>query len=135
MEYLLDESGRQKFLQLFADRLALELIEASQALLHRLGVGSDVKGVLGDLPRYARHVRGAPHKDVCVGVEKVDEHHFLFAIEGGAELQRLVVRVIWVEGHLLDTLGGFEAARVSVRGVQGLACHLVEGGYEGLILG
>ena len=55
MEYLLDELGRQKFLQLLADRPALEHIEASQALLHRLGVGSDVKGVL-DLPQYARHV-------------------------------------------------------------------------------
>jgi len=97
MGYLLDESGRQKFLQLFADRLALELIEASQALLHRLGVGSDVKGVLGDLPWYARHVRGAPREDVCVGAEKIDEHHFLFAVEGGADLQRLVVGVIRVE--------------------------------------
>ena len=50
MEYLLDESDRQKFLQLLADRPALELVEASQALLHRLGVGSDIKGVLGDMP-------------------------------------------------------------------------------------
>ena len=58
MEYFLDEFGRQKFLQLLADRPALELVEASQALLHRLGVGSDVKGVLGDLPRYARHIQG-----------------------------------------------------------------------------
>ena len=134
MEYLLDESGRQKFLQLLADRPALELVEASQALLHRLGVGSDIKGVLGDLPRYARHIRGAPHKDVCVGTEKVDEHHFLFAVKGGADLQRLVVGAIRVEGHLLDTLGGFEASRVSVRGVQGLACHFVEGCCEGLVL-
>ena len=115
MEYLLDEPGRQK----------LELVEASQTLFHRLGVGSDIKGVLGDLPRYARHVRGAPRKDVCVGAEKVDEHHFLFAVEGGADLQRLVVEVARIEGHLLDTLGGFEAARVPVRGAQGLACHLV----------
>ena len=134
MEYLLDESGRQKFLQLLADRPALELVEASQALLHRLGVGSDIKGVLGDHPQYARHVRGAPCKDVCIGVEKVDEHHFLFAVEGGADLQRLVVGVIRVEGHLLDTLGGFEAAHVPVRGVQSLACRLVEGGREGLVL-
>src|SRR6185312_16936452 len=108
MEYLFDESGRQKLLQLLADRPALELVEASQALLHRLGVGSDVKGVLGDLPRYARYVRGAPRKDIYVGAEKVDEHHFLFAVECGADLQRLVVGVIWVEGHLLDTLGGLE---------------------------
>ena len=126
MEYLLDESGRQKFLQLLA--------EASQALLHRLGVGSDIKRVLGDLPQYARHVRGAPRKDVCIGAEKVDEHHFLFAVEGGADLQRLVVGAIRIEGHLLDTLGKLEAARVSVHGVQGLACHFVEGGYEGLVL-
>ena len=90
--------------------------------------------MLGDLPRYARHVRGAPRKDVCVGAEKVGEHHFLFAVEGGADLQHLVVRAIRVEGHLLDTLGGFEASRVSVCGVQGLACHFVEGGCEGLVL-
>ena len=86
MEYFLDESGRQKFLQLLANRPVLELVEASQALLHRLGVGPDIKGVLGDLPRYARHVRGAPREDVCVGTEKVDEHHFLFGVEGGADL-------------------------------------------------
>ena len=110
-----------------ADRPALELVEVSQALFHQLGV-------LGDLPRYARHVRGAPRKDVCVGAEKVDEHHFLFAVEGGADLQHLVVGTIRIEGHLLDTLGGFEAPSMLVRGVQGLACHLVEGGYEGLIL-
>ena len=96
MEYLLDESGRQKFLQLLADRPALELVEASPALLHRLVVGSDIKRVLGDLPQYARHVRGAPRKDVCVGAEKVDEHHFLFAVEGGADLQCLVVRAVWI---------------------------------------
>ena len=78
MEYLLDEPGRQNFLQL--------LVEALQALLHRLGAGSDIKGVLGDLPRYARHVRGASREDVCIGAEKVDEHHFLFAVEGGADL-------------------------------------------------
>ena len=134
MEYLLDEPGRQKFLQLLANRSALELVKASQALLHRLGVGSDVKGVLGDLPRYTGHVRGAPRKDVCVGAEKVDEHHFLFAVEGGAYLQRHVVGVIRVEGHLLDTLGGFEVPGVSLRRVQGLAHHFVEGGYEGLVL-
>ena len=64
MEYLLDESGLQELVPLLVDRAPLELVEASQVLLHRLGVGSDVKGVLGDLPRYARHVRGAPREDV-----------------------------------------------------------------------
>ena len=105
MEYLLDESGRQKLLNLLTNRPALELIKASQALLHRLGVWSDVKGVLGDLPRYARHVRGAPREDVCIGVEKVDEHHFLFAVEGGADLQRLAIGVARVEGYFLDESG------------------------------
>ena len=37
-------------------------------------------------------------------------------------------------GDLLDALGGFKAPGVSVRGVQGLACHFVEGGSEGLVL-
>ena len=131
MEYLLVEPGLQKLLHLLADRPALERIQASQALLHRLGVGSDIKRVLSDLPQYDSHVRGAPRKDVCVGAEKVDEHHFLFAVEGGVDLQRLVVVVARVKGHLLDTLGGFEAPGVSVHGVQGLACHFVEGGCEG----
>ena len=99
MEYLFDESGRQKFLQLLADRPALELVEASQALLHRLGVGSDIKGVLGDFPRYARHIRGAPRKDIYVGAEEIDEHHFLFVVEGGADLQCLVVGVAWEIGR------------------------------------
>ena len=131
MEYLFDESSRQKFLQLLADRPALELVEASQALLHRLGVGSDIKRVLGDLPRYARHVRGAPREDVCVGTEKVDENHFLFAVEGGADLQRLVAGMAQVEGRYLDTLGRLKTACVLVHGVHGFACHLVQSGCRG----
>ena len=47
MEYLLDESGLQKLVHLLADRAPLELIEAPQALLDRLGVRQDIKGVLG----------------------------------------------------------------------------------------
>ena len=86
MKYLLDESGRQKLVHLLADRPSLELIEAPQALLDWLRVWQDIKGVLGDLPRYARHVRGAPREDVGIGAEKVDEHHFLFAVEGSADL-------------------------------------------------
>ena len=86
MEYLLDESGLQELVHLLADRPSLELVEAPQALLDRLGVRQDIKGVLGDLPRNARHVRGVPREDVCVGAEEVDEHHFLFSVEGGADL-------------------------------------------------
>jgi hypothetical protein len=45
--------------------------------------------MLDDFPGYARHIRGTPRKDVDVYVEKVDEHCFLFGIEGGADAQRL----------------------------------------------
>ena len=105
MEYLLDESGLQKFVHLLADGPALDLVEASQTLLHRLGVQLDVKGVLGDLPRYARHVRGDPREDVAIGAEAVNEHHFLFTVEGSADLQRLAVGGLWVKGDVLGTLG------------------------------
>ena len=124
MEYLLDESGLQKLVHLLADRPSLELVEAPQALLDRLGVRQDIKGVLGDLPRDARHVRGAPREDVSVGAEKVDEHHFLFVVEGSADLQRLAVGGLWVKGDVLGTLDILEAARVPLLGVHGLVCHV-----------
>jgi hypothetical protein len=41
--------------------------------------------VLGDIPRYARHVRGTPRKNLGVRAEKVDEHCFLFGVELGAD--------------------------------------------------
>jgi len=56
MEYLLDESGRQQLVDLLPDGLALLLVQSAQALLHELGAGSDVQGVLSDFPWYARHV-------------------------------------------------------------------------------
>ena len=123
MEYLLDESGLQKLVYLLTDRLSLELVEAPQALLDRLGVRQDIKGVLGDLPRDARHVREAPREDVSVGTEEVDEHHFLFAVEGSADLQRLAVGGLWVKGDVLGTLGGLEVARLPLLGVHGLLSH------------
>ena len=89
MEYLLDESSRQKFLQLLADRPALELVEAPQALLHRLGVGSDVKGVLGDLPR---------DDAACSSSQMVDAggntvtHGFILVLAVGPYVQQRGVR-------------------------------------------
>ena len=56
MMNLLDESGRQKLVDLLANDLALLLVESAQPLLHWLGTGSNLQGVLGDFPRYARHV-------------------------------------------------------------------------------
>ena len=120
MEYLLDESGLQKLVHLLTDRPSLELVEAPQALLDRLGVRQDNKGVLGDLPRDARHVRGAPHKDIGVGAEEVDEHHFLSIVEGSANLQRLAIVGLGVKRDVLGTLGRLEATRMSLLGVHGL---------------
>ena len=95
--------------------------------------GLDVKGVLGDLPRYARHVRGAPQEDVCIGAEEVDEHHFLFVIEDSADLQCLAVGGVRIEEYVLGTLGRLEAACVSLRGVHGLVRHPLQVRGEGLV--
>jgi hypothetical protein len=82
VEHLLDEPGLQKLPQLHSNSPSPLLVEAAQPLLHGTGVRQDVKGVLGDLPRDSWHIRGAPREDVGVGTEEVDEHHFLFGIEG-----------------------------------------------------
>jgi hypothetical protein len=50
MEYLLDESSRQKFVCLLPDGSTLLLVESAQTLLHRFGAGLDIQGVLDDLP-------------------------------------------------------------------------------------
>jgi len=80
---------------------ALFLIEAAQALLHWLRFGPDLQGMLGDLPQYARHIRGTPCKYVSVHTEEVDEHNFLFGVEVSVDHQHLVFGAIWVEGDLL----------------------------------
>jgi hypothetical protein len=56
MMNLLDEYGPQKLVDFLANDLTLLLVEAVQALLHWLGTGSNFQGVLGDIPRNARHV-------------------------------------------------------------------------------
>jgi hypothetical protein len=82
VEHFLDKPSLEELPQLRSDRLPPLLVEVVEPLLHGAGVRYDVKGVLGDLPRDAWHVRGAPRKDVGVGAEEVDEHHFLFRVEG-----------------------------------------------------
>ena len=126
MEYLLDESGLQKLVHLPADRPSLELVGALQALLDQLGVRQDIKGVLGDLPQNARHVRGAPREDVSIGAEKVDEHHFLFAVKGSADFHRLAVGGLCVEGDVLGTLGRLKVAHMPLLEVHGLLGHLLQ---------
>ena len=114
MVNLLDESGRQKLLDLLANDLALLFVESAQPLLHWLGTGSNFQGVLSDFPRYARHVRRTPCEHVGVRTEKVDEHGFLFGIEVGADRQHLAVRVVGVEQDLLGSFCRLEAARVAL---------------------
>ena len=82
MEYLLDESGHQQLVDLLSNGPALLLIESAQTLLHRLGAGLVVQGVLGDFPRYAWHVRGTPCKHIGVCTKKVNKCCFLFGVEG-----------------------------------------------------
>jgi len=92
MEDLLDESGCQKLVHFLPDGSMLLLDKSVQALLHWFGAGLDVHGVLGDLPPYAQHVRGIPHKHVSVDTEEVDEHCFLFGVEAGVAPECLAVR-------------------------------------------
>ena len=112
---LLDESGRQKLVDLLANDLALLLVESAQPLLHWLGTGSNLQGVLGDFPRYAWHVRGTPCKHVGVRTEKVDEHCFLFGVELGADPDLLGGVVAGVERDGLDRLSWLEVAGVALR--------------------
>jgi hypothetical protein len=53
-------------------------------------------------------------------VEKVDEHHFLFRVEGGGDPQCLALGGSRVEGHLLCLLSSLEAVRMLGSGVEAL---------------
>jgi hypothetical protein len=69
--------------------------------------------VLGDIPRYAGHVRGTPRENVGVCAEKVDEHCFLFGIELEADPDLLGGVAAWVEGDGLNCLRWLEVASVA----------------------
>jgi hypothetical protein len=101
MKYLLDEPGLQQLVDLLPDCPTLLLVEAAQSLLHQFGVSPDLQGMLDDIPRDSRHVRGTPCKYVTVHAEKVDEHGFLFGVEGGADAHHHAIRAAGVERHLL----------------------------------
>jgi hypothetical protein len=77
-------------------------------LLHGSGSRSDIQRVLGDIPWYARHVRGTPRKNFGVCAEKVDEHCFLFGVELGADPDLLAGVVARVERDRLNRLSWFE---------------------------
>jgi hypothetical protein len=70
--------------------------------------------VLGDIPRYAGHVRGTPREDVGVCTEKVDEHCFLFGIELRADPDLLGGIVAGVERDGFNRLRWLEVAGVAL---------------------
>jgi hypothetical protein len=73
VEHFLDEPSLEELPQLRSDRPPPLLVEAAEPLLHGAGV-------IGNLPRDAWHVRGAPREDIGIGAEEVNEHHFLFRV-------------------------------------------------------
>jgi hypothetical protein len=94
---------------------ALFFVESAQRLLHGSGSSSDIQRVLGDFPRYARHVRGTPRKNLGVCMEKVDEHCFLFGVELGADPDLLGGVVAGIKRDGLNRLCWFEVAGVALR--------------------
>jgi hypothetical protein len=104
MEYLFDEPCSHQLVDLLAYDSALFFVKSAQRLLHGSSSSSDIQRVLGDIPRYARHVRGTPHKNLGVHAEKVDEHGFLFGVELGADPDLLGGVVAGVERDGLNRL-------------------------------
>jgi hypothetical protein len=94
----------------------LFFVESAQRLLHGSGSSLDIQRVLGDIPRYARHVRGTPRENFGVCVEKVDEHNFLFGVKLGANPDLLGGIVAGVERDGLNRLCWLE--------VVGMALHV-----------
>jgi hypothetical protein len=87
--------------------------------------------VLSDIPRYARHVRGTPRKNLDVRAEKVDEHYFLFGVELGADPDLLGGVVPGVERDGLNRLRWLEVAGVALR-IWHLPGEALQVGDEGL---
>jgi hypothetical protein len=104
MEYLFDEPCSHQLVDLLAYGSALFFVESAQRLLHGSGSSSDIQLVLGDIPRYVRHVRGTPRKNLGVRAEKVDEHCFLFGVELGTDPDLLGGVVAGVERDGLNRL-------------------------------
>jgi hypothetical protein len=115
MEYLFDEPCSHQLVDLLANGPALFFVKTTQVLLHGSGSSSDIQRVLGDIPRYARHVRGTPCKNFGICTEKVDEHCFLFGVKLGADPDLLAGIVARVEGDGLNCLSRFEVANVALR--------------------
>jgi hypothetical protein len=115
MEYLFDELCSHQLVDLLAYGSALFFVESAQRLLQGSGSSSDIQRVLGDIPRYARHVLGTPHKNFGVRAEEVDEHCFLFGVELGADPDLLGGVVAGVERDGLNRLSWLKVVGVALR--------------------
>jgi hypothetical protein len=134
MEYLFDEHCSHQLVDLLAYGPALFFIKTAQVLLHGSGTSSDIQRVLGDIPRYAWHVRGTPRKNFGICAEKVDEHCFLFGVELGADPDLLAGIVAGVERDGFNRLDRFEVAGVALH-VKRLFGEAIQVGDEGLRFG
>jgi hypothetical protein len=114
MSHLFDEPCSHQLVDLLAYGSALFFVESAQRLLHGSGSNSDIQRVLGDIPRYARHVRGTPHKNFSVRAEKFDEHCFLFGVKLRADPDLLGGVIAGVERDNLNRLGWLEVADVAL---------------------
>jgi hypothetical protein len=115
MEYLFDEPCSHQLVDLLAYGSALFFVESTQRLLHGSGSSSDIQRVLGDIPRYAKHVRGTPRKNLGVCAEKVDKHCFLFGVDLGANPDLLGGIIAGVERDGLNRLCWLEVTGVALR--------------------
>jgi hypothetical protein len=87
--------------------------------------------VLGDIPRYAGHVRGSPHKHLGVCTEKVDERCFLFGVELRADPDLLAGVIAGVERDRLNHLCWLKVAGMALR-IRHLLGEALQVGDEGL---
>ena len=87
--------------------------------------------MLGDLPWYARHVRGTPREHIGIHAEKVDEHGFLFDVESGVDPQHPVIGAGRVDWDEFDGLRGLKSPG-SMLGLGQLAAESVKVNDEGL---
>jgi hypothetical protein len=90
--------------------------------------------VLGDIPRFARHVRGTPRKNLGVRAKKVDEHCFLFGVELGADPDLLGDVVAGVERDGLNRLSWLEVVGMALR-IRHLLGEALQVSDEGLGFG
>ena len=134
MEYLFDEPCFHQHVDLLAYGSALFFVESAQRMLHGSGSDSDIQRVLGNIPRYAGHVRGAPRENVGVCTEKVDEHCFLFGVELGADPDLLGGVVAGIERDGFDRLRWLEVAGMALH-VWRLLGEALQVGDEGLGFG